>query len=77
MIELILTKGEIMKEKVIIGDNITQQDLEKLIQNHRLQMLEMERNRIRLDTKLSQQEKDLKNRMLFYRMQSLKENMRN
>lgn len=77
MIELILTKGEIMKKKVIMGDNITQQDVEKLIQNHRLQMLEMERNRIRLDTKLSQQEKDLKNRILFYRMQSLKENMRN
>ena len=77
MIELILTKGEIMKKKVIIGDNITQQDVEKLIQNHRMQMLEMEENRIRLDTKLSRQEKDLKTRMLFYRKQALKENMRN
>ena len=42
-----------------------------------MQMLEMEENRIRLDTKLSRQEKDLKTRMLFYRKQALKENMRN
>lgn len=65
-----------MKNKVIVGDDMTTEDVEKLIQNHRLQMLELEANRIRLNTKLSRQEKDLKIRMLFYRKQSLKENIR-
>ena len=61
-----------MTHKIIKGDPITQQDIERFIQNHRKCFFEIEKNKVRLDNRLSAEEKNMRLRMFFYREQELK-----
>ena len=61
-----------MTHKIIKGDPVSQQDIERFIQDHRKCFLNMEKNKVRLDDRLSAEEKSMKLRMFFYREQALK-----
>lgn len=60
-----------MTHIIIQGDPVTQRDIERFIHNHRKCFYEMEKNKIRLDDRLSPEEKNMKLRMFFYREQAL------
>ena len=61
-----------MTHKIIQGDPVTQRDIEKFIQDHKMRFYELEKNKIRLNDHLTTEEKDRKLCMLFYREQQLK-----
>ena len=65
-----------MKRRIIKGEPVSQQDIERFIQNHRKCHYEMEKNKIRLDNRLTPEEKSMKLRMFFYREQALKTRIR-
>ncbi len=60
-----------MTHKIIKGDPVSQRDIELFIHNHRKYHYEMGKNKIRLDNRLSEEEKNMKLRMFFYREQAL------
>lgn len=61
-----------MTHIIIQGDPVTQLDIEKFIQDHKMRFYEQEKNRIRLNEHLTAEEKDRKLRIFFYREQQLK-----
>ena len=61
-----------MTHKIIQGDPVTQRDIEKFIQDHKMHFYELKKNKIRLNDHLTTEEKDRKLCMLFYREQQLK-----
>lgn len=61
-----------MTHKIIQGDPVTQRDIEKFIQNHKMRFYELEKDKIRLNDHLTTEEKDRKLCMLFYQEQQLK-----
>ena len=62
-----------MTHKIIKGDPVSQQDIERFIQDHRKCFLNMEKNKVRLDDRLSAEEKSMKLRMFFLSGTSLKD----
>lgn len=61
-----------MTHKIIKGDPVSQRDIKKFIQDHKMRFYEWEKNKIRLNKCLSAEEKDRKLQMFFYREQQLK-----
>lgn len=61
-----------MTHIIIQGDPVTQRDIERFIQDHKMRFYELEKNKIRLNDHLTAEEKNRKLCMLFYREQQLK-----